>query len=254
MKQEKYDNSGAYQVIARLYDKLMGDGKYPDWEKLIREVAIKYQIKTGVCLDIACGTGNISRFLVEAGFKVVGVDASTEMIAIAGKKLPSERFVRADIRDFDLGAGFTAAPFAVSFYDSLNYLLSDKDMLSAFLAVSRHLKPGGIFLFDMNPMDHVAIAQKFRPRVFKEDDWYSVFQFGGKDRFWTLDIDLFTKEPSGLYRLDREQHVERGYNKEHILPLLEQAGFAPLEVREQYKVYEDGEKHLSRLYFITKKQ
>ena len=239
--------------MAQFYDKLMGESKYPGWKVLIDEVVKKYQVKKGKCLDLACGTGNISRLLIESGFKVVGVDFSREMVALAQEKFPSERFICADSRNFDLGSDAGLINFAVSFYDSLNYLLSDEAMLETFQSVHRNLESGGIFLFDMNPMEHIKIAQRFRPRVFEEGNLYSVFRFSGEDRFWILDIDLFIKETGDKYRLTRERHVERGYDQNSIKPLLEQANLKLLEVREEYKIYEDGKKHLSRLYFITQK-
>lgn len=252
MKKE-VNNLEAYQVMAQFYDKLMGENKYPGWKKLIAEVVEKYKIPKTLCLDVACGTGNISKLLIEQGFKVVGIDISSEMISIARQKFPAEIFVCADSRNFSLGSDLGEVSLAVSFYDSLNYLLFDEDMLQTFKSVNSNLKPGGIFLFDMNPMTHIKIAQKFRPRVFEDNSVYSVFRFDGENRFWNLNIDFFIKEDNSNYRLVREHHTERGYDKKDIVPLLKQANFKVLEVREEYKVYEDGKKHLSRLYFIAKK-
>lgn len=250
--EKKYDNSAAYRVMAQFYDKLMGGNKYPGWKNLIADVVEKYNIVKGTCLDVACGTGNISKLLIELEFKVVGIDISSEMIAVATQKFPKEQFVCADSRNFDLGDYAKPITLAVSFYDSLNYLLSDEDMLQTFKSVNRNIPTGAIFLFDMNPMDHIKTAQKFKPRVFEEAEFYSIFRFGGEGRFWTLDIDFFVKEGKS-YRLIKERHTERGYDKEDIAPMLEQAGFNLLEVREEYKTYEDNKKHLSRLYFIAQK-
>ena len=253
MDNEKhYDNSEAYRVMAKFYDTLMGGNKYPGWKDLIADVVEKYNIAKGTCLDVACGTGNISKLLIELGFKVMGIDISNEMVLVAKQKFPDEKFVCADSRDFDLENQGNPITLAVSFYDSLNYLLSDEDMLQTFKSVNRNIPKGTVFLFDMNPVDHVQTAQKFKPRVFEEEDFYSIFRFGGEGRFWTLDIDFFVKDGES-YRLIKEKHTERGYDMEDITPLLEQAGFNLLEVREEYKVYEDNEKHLSRLYFIAQK-
>jgi len=193
-KEKQYDNLEGYRVMARFYDKLMGNNKYSGWKSLIADVAEKYGIPKGVCLDVACGTGNISKLLVDLGFKVIGIDISDEMISVAKQKFPDEQFVCVDARNFDLGNQVKSITLAVSFYDSLNYLLSDDDMLQTFKSVNRNIPTGTIFLFDMNPMDHVQIAQKFKPRVFEESEFYSVFRFGGEGRFWTLDIDFFVKE------------------------------------------------------------
>ncbi|MFA5614890.1 MAG: class I SAM-dependent methyltransferase [Methanoculleus sp.] len=238
--------------MAKFYDKLMGGNKYPGWKILIADVVEKYNIPKGTCLDVACGTGNISNLLIELGFKVIGIDISDEMISVAKQKFPGEQFVCVDARNFNLGDQTKPVTLVVSFYDSLNYLLSDDDMLQAFKAVSRNIPVGTIFLFDMNPMDHVQVAQRFKPRIFEESEFYSIFRFSGEDRFWVLDIDFFVKEGE-FYRLIKEKHIERGYDKGDIVPLLEQAGFNLLEVIEEHKIYEDNKKHLSRLYFVAQK-
>ena len=239
--------------MAQFYDQMMGDGKYQGWKKLIARVVKQHHIATGKCLDVACGTGNITKLLLELGFRVVGVDISAEMVRLAQEKFPQENFVCADVRDFtlsdELRQGIT---LAVSFYDSLNYLLTDQDMLHAFQSVYRNLPSGTIFLFDMNTVAHVKAAQRYHPRVLEGKNFYSVYRFGGEGRFWTLNIDIFVKT-SGSYRLAREQHTERGYDKKDILPLLQQVGFKPLAVEEEFKTYEDGIEHLSRLYFVVQK-
>lgn len=250
---KNYDNSAAYHVMAQFYDKLMGENKYPGWKKIIADVVEKYNIAIGTCLDVACGTGNISKLLIELGFKVIGVDISPEMISVAKQKFPKEKFICSDIRNFNLhGENNQPIILAVSFYDSLNYLLSDKDMLETFKSVSQNIQTGTIFLFDMNTMDHVKTAQKFKPRVFEEEKFYSIFRFGGEDRFWTLDIDFFIKEDND-YRLIKERHIERGYDEENIIPLLKKAGFNLLEVRNEFKNYEDNQEHLSRQYYVAQK-
>ena len=250
---EKYNNSEAYHVMAQFYDRLMGDNKYIGWKKLITEIVEKHKIPKGLGLDVACGTGNISKILIDLGFKIRGVDFSAEMISIAQQKFPAEKFICADSRKFDFGKEQGTIDFAVSFYDSLNYLLDDNHILKTFKSVNACLKPGAIFLFDMNPMGHIEVAQKFKPRVFEDDDFYAVFRFGGEDRFWTLNIDFFIKENDGHYRLITEKHIERGYNEDDVIHLLNQAAFKLLEVKKEYKIYEDNIEHLSRLYFVAEK-
>lgn len=247
------ENRLTYKGLARHYDALMGGNKYPGWKELIASVVKQYGIQKDVCLDVACGTGNISQLVKELGFGVAGVDMSREMIDIAQKKFPEGTFVCSDVRDFSLNSELQShITLAVSFYDSLNYLLTDDDMMRALTAVYENIPTGAIFLFDMNTTDHVKAAQRYKPRVFRDTDFYTVFRFSGEERFWILDMDIFSKE-GDLYRLTTEHHIERAYDREHILPLIEQAGFKLLEVKNEYKLYEDGANRLSRLYFIVQK-
>jgi len=240
-----------YTAFARFYDKAMNKEKYQTWDDLIREMVQKYSVPKGWCLDIACGTGQISKRLLEQGFKVVGVDKSKAMLEIAKKRAPKAEYLEADIRDFKANREF---PLAVSFYDSLNYLLTDEDMLKTFKNVHAHLSKDGIFLFDMNTKDDLAVCQKMKPDIFKGKDYYFVFQHGGDGRKWVIDIELFTKKKDGSYERFHERHVERGYDDEDICPLLEKAGFDVLEVRRERRTSKERRKYFSRLYFVAKKR
>ncbi|MFH1392182.1 MAG: class I SAM-dependent methyltransferase [bacterium] len=253
MKDRNTTQQNNYHVIARFYDDLMGEKKYLIWGDIIADVVAKYKIPKGICIDVACGTGNISQILLKQGFAVVGVDRSKYMLAIAKKKLPQVDFVCSDIRDFELKQK-NEVVFAVSFYDSLNYLLTDKDILSAFQAIARNMPSGTIFLFDMNTREHILVSQKNKPRVFEYDDFYSIFRFGGENRIWTIDMDFFIKQPDGKFQLIKEHHKERAYDEKDTTPLFQKVGFELLEVRSENKVYEDGKEHLSRLYFIVKRR
>ena len=251
-KHKTSDNSAAYKLLAKYYDVMMADGKYPGWKDVISSVVKHYGIERGVCLDVACGTGNISKLLKELDFRIVGVDMSEDMISVAKKKFPQDVFITSDVRNFSLSDKVKSEiTFAVSFYDSLNYLLSDKDMLKALQGVYNNIPSDTIFLFDMNTTQHVQAAQKYKPRVLENSDFYSVYRFSGEGRFWILDMDIFMKE-GDKYRLVKERHIERAYDEEHIVPLVRQAGFDLLDVKKEYKLY-DGVKLLSRLYFIVRK-
>ncbi len=252
----KSDNQqrGCYGILARFYDRLMSGWKYEVWEALIAEVVGKYSIPRGLCLDVACGTGKISEIVARLGFDVLGIDNSEAMLEVAKEKLPSARFVAADVRNFDVGSDKNRVVMAVSFYDSLNNLLTDEDMLAAIQSISRNLPPGAIFLFDMNTYEHVLASQHSKPRTFEDEACKTVFRFGGKGRLWTIDMEFDVKRPDGSVEHETERHVERGYDEIDIRPILEAAGFDLLEVRRENKVYEDGKERLSRLYFITRKR
>jgi SAM-dependent methyltransferase len=93
-------------------------------------------------LDVGCGTGQLTAEVAERGAEVVGVDASPDMIAGARKNHPDLRFEVADA---------TSLPFAESFDAVLSNAALHwvRDQSAAIASISKALKPGGRFVFEM---------------------------------------------------------------------------------------------------------
>jgi SAM-dependent methyltransferase len=61
-------------------------------------------------LDLGCGTGNpIARHIIDRGFRVVGVDQSQKLLAIARTVVPEAELIHADMMDVQLTKTFAAA-------------------------------------------------------------------------------------------------------------------------------------------------
>jgi SAM-dependent methyltransferase len=95
-------------------------------------------------LDVGCGNGvPITEALVNAGYRVAGLDSSTGMLARFLANLPGTPAVRGDAR---------RCPFAGGIFDAaiswgMIFHLPRGDQAMVFASVSRVLKPGAPFLF-----------------------------------------------------------------------------------------------------------
>jgi ubiquinone/menaquinone biosynthesis C-methylase UbiE len=130
----------AYDRIAQWFDvnRTRELIELPYLEELIRRVPPGAAI-----LDLGCGTGEpILRYLVELGFDVTGIDASTAMIAIAKRRFPATRLLVGDMRTIALEQTFDA----VIAWHSLFHLPHD-DQRAMFPAFARMLNPGGLLMF-----------------------------------------------------------------------------------------------------------
>jgi SAM-dependent methyltransferase len=67
--------------------------------------SILASIPAGRALDVACGTGRHTRQLIRLGHRVVGVDHTREMLAVARRELPEAEFAEADLRALPLPDG-----------------------------------------------------------------------------------------------------------------------------------------------------
>jgi ubiquinone/menaquinone biosynthesis C-methylase UbiE len=121
--------------------------------------------KNSKILDVGCGTGvPVARFLVEAGFEVVGIDFSEKMLKVARKNVPQATFVRKNMTKMDFPDnsfdGLTA------FY-SIIHVPREKHTL-LFKSFNRILRPDGIMLVCMGP-----------------DDWESTEEYYGIRMLWS---------------------------------------------------------------------
>lgn len=119
----------------------------------IRALLSKHHIRPhSKILELACGTGAHGIPLAEAGFEVLGIDRSAAMLSEARRRasaqnLPFQTFA-ADVIDFDLGmADFGVAIFM---FETFPLITEYGDLISHFAAVRRHLKPGGLYLIDID--------------------------------------------------------------------------------------------------------
>ncbi len=136
-----------YDPFARVYNKHWGDdftGRvFPILEQLVlRQLPVGASI-----LDLCCGTGQMARTLTALGYRVTGMDGSTEMLRFARENAPGAQFIHADARSFELTQTFDAA---ISLFDSLNHVMTLEELTTVFRNVCAVLRDNGPFFFDLN--------------------------------------------------------------------------------------------------------
>jgi SAM-dependent methyltransferase len=111
----------------------------------------------GRVLELACGSGRVTRALARDGHHVVGLDASLPMLEQAQARLARlgsaarqrVSLVAGDIRTFALAARF---PLIVMAFNSFEHLYTRVEVAACLQRVREHLEPGGVFVFDVqNP-------------------------------------------------------------------------------------------------------
>ena len=138
-----------YSAIARVYDRLNKDIDYKKWADFFEECFSRFLCqKPEIILDLACGTGRMTRELASRGYDMIGVDGSADMLgeayASGGEGI---LYLMQDMRDLEL---YGTVGATVCCLDSLNYLLKDEDLLKTFSLVHNYSDPDGLFIFDMN--------------------------------------------------------------------------------------------------------
>jgi SAM-dependent methyltransferase len=161
---------------SKYYDILYKEKDYLAEVEFIDSLIKQYapgKVKTIV--DMGCGTGGHALLLAEKGYSVTGIDRSEDMLSIAKAKktkIPVD-FFKADIRDFNLNKKFDAI---VSMFAVMSYQTTNEDFEKALLSASRHLKPGGLFIFDVwfgpavltqKPCDRIKIIKNNDEKIIR---------------------------------------------------------------------------------------
>ena len=234
----------AYTSFASVYDTFMDNVPYGEWGGYIYTLLCRYGVKSGIILDLGCGTGTITEILAGYGYDMIGVDNSEDMLELAMEKRMASGYdilyLLQDMREFELYGTVRAV---VSVCDSVNYITEPEELAGVFRLVNNYLDPGGIFIFDFNTeykyrevMGDCTIAEDRGPCSFIWDNCYYE-----EERINEYDLTLFiregtalgqnegaeeddTEENGALYRKYTETHFQRGYTLEEIRELLSSAG------------------------------
>ncbi|HEY3291762.1 MAG TPA: class I SAM-dependent methyltransferase [Anaerolineae bacterium] len=152
------DSPAAYAALARIYD--LQHATYTPDVDMYKHFASEHQARSQdtVILEIGSGTGRIMIPLVEAGYRVVGVDQSPEMLQIARERLaafPPERWqlIEADARTLNLTDRFGMAFVALN---TFLHNLTREHQLEMLAAIRRHLRDDGVLIIDLPPNDELA--------------------------------------------------------------------------------------------------
>jgi ubiquinone/menaquinone biosynthesis C-methylase UbiE len=246
-----------------IYEKFSGlyaAGPYPGYGLRIAgflpSVLARLDLRPATLLDIACGEGAFAVSMARAGLAVTGIDISDDMLARARRRAAEEgvpvKFVRADMRSFQLGERFD---LATCWYDSLNYLMSSEDLGAAFAAARRALARAGTFMFDINTPAGLAWIARSRPveTVQNRADAFEVHvnAFDPARGIAAKRIGGFIRQ-DGSWTEVREDHFERAYSLSEIRALLVSAGFQEVACWGSIDQMTEPLPEAGRVWFVAK--
>lgn len=219
----------AYEALAGAYDALLEDGDHRRRADRLARRLQKSRIPVEAVLDLGCGTGTVACLLAERGYRVVAVDSSAEMLAEADRKAaaldggPRPFFLCRSMAGLRLTAPVDAA---VSTLDALNYVTRPKELQETFRRVSRYLRPGGLFLFDVNT-PYKLRRMDGRTWLDEREDVFCVWRtdFSERTRTCVYWVDLFRRRRDGAWERSAEEHRERAWEWDELRQWLTDAGF-----------------------------
>jgi SAM-dependent methyltransferase len=194
------------------------------------------QERGGLVVELGCGSGLLTRYLVDAGHRVVATDASPAMLDIAreyaGDALEVRRLALPD-------DPIPRAEAIVSVGHVLNYLPDADAIDRALVAIAAALRLGGLLAIDICDRSYheASSAPDVKARV--TDDWAIINErsLPSPDRF-VRQMAIFTRNDDGSWRRDDERHenvlIDTGtvpaLLAEHGVQARLGTGFGPMEL------------------------
>lgn len=146
----------AYRDFAYWYDALNTEADYDRHTEEVEKLLRAGGVEEGIVADLGCGTGEVTLRLAKAGYDMIGVDGSDEMLSVLREKMEQAEnteilLLSQNLAGLELYGTIRAA---VSTSDTLNHL-PPNDLKEAVSRVSLFTEPGGLLVFDVNtPYKH----------------------------------------------------------------------------------------------------
>ena len=243
----------AYTSFARVYDMFMDNVPYEVWGRYIVEKLRANGIDSGYVVDLGCGTGKLTTLLADAGYDMIGIDNSFDMLDMALEREDDRiLYLMQDMREFELYGTVSAV---VSVCDSVNYITEEEELEEVFRLVNNYLDPKGIFIFDFNTkykyqkvLGDRTIAEKRDECSFIWDNYYYE-----DEEMNEYELTLFIQEKGNLYRKFEEVHLQRAYTLEQMIRLVKKSG---LEFVTAYDAFtrEQPTDTSERIYMVAREQ
>jgi SAM-dependent methyltransferase len=150
-----------YGRDADLYDRIYGR---PDLYERATEFVLAQigEAEAPRILDLCTGTGTHARYFAAGGARVLGVDRSAEMIAIARAKAPGARFVVADVVRVKVPGPFHAV---TCLYGGIHYVEEPADVQLLLTRCRELLVPGGVLVFELRDRSSVSTEPLYETRA-----------------------------------------------------------------------------------------
>ena len=224
----------AYNEFAYFYDEFNGAADYDAlYEYVVGELR-GHHIADGIVADLGCGTGDLTLMLSQAGYDMIGIDRSEEMLSVLRDKADALNLtgrillLRQDLLHLDLYGTIRAA---VSTFDTYNHIGPLENFEKAIAQAAFFMEKDGVFVFDLNtPYKHRKILAG------------QTFDFDAEDAAcrWSnhcdedtgrvdLQIDIHYKDTGEDFH---EEFSEYSYPMQTVISLLERYGFAVVKIAD----------------------
>jgi SAM-dependent methyltransferase len=161
------------------------------------------RVRGGLVLELGCGSGLFTRYLVEAGHDVVATDASPAMLALARETAPGAEVQQLVLPDDSL----PECDAVVSIGHVLSYLPDEAAVERALAAAADSLRSGGVLALDLCDLRYGELRRDDPNSSRIAEDRAIVTRFSlPRPNLFVREIAAFLQGEDDAWRRDDERH------------------------------------------------
>ncbi len=233
-----------YKILSEIYSHLMKDINYNAWAEYLLDVIEAHSVMPQSALELASGAGDLAKSLYElTGMNIILSDLSPEILTRTKVNFPK---IVCDMRNLPFRKKFD---IVFSTFDSVNYLLTEDDLLKLFLEVKSILSDEGIFLFDVSLENNSLNNAEF----FNYGGTVNNISFERKSYYnpqTKIHVNEFVIEQNG--KTFYEKHRQKIYPLFDYFSVLEKAGLFAAACYDAF-TFEDATPESERAQFVVRK-
>lgn len=224
-----------FQKYARFYDIFYKNKDYQAEITFVEKLINRYgppQAKT--ILDLGCGTASHLIPLLKRGYQAVGVDRSSDMLAIAQNKISAQklpaRLIKSELNKFSLNKKFDVV---ICMFSVINYLPSARRLRQTLRNIYKHMKKDSLFIFDF--WNGSAVQRYYTPnkrKVFRHGhqtvERRSTTSLNSKNKTCEVNYVCTFRENGHKPYSFKEKHILRYFTIDQIKKELHSVGFQVL--------------------------
>lgn len=229
-----------------IYDHLMSRIDYSGWSEYLYDLYESFGVEEKLPLELASGSGKLSRKLLSHFSKIVCSDLNLKMLKINGNKNLLK--VNCDMRRLPFKREFG---FIYCTFDSFNYLINREDVSLVLKQIGSLLKSEGLFTFDVsleaNSIKNIGILN--RSGEYKGIKYTQTSNYNTDSRYHSNIFKLIFPDGSKKY----ESHTQKIYAFNEYFDIIDNLELYVSECFEFF-TFKDANPDCERVQFILRKR
>lgn len=241
-----------YEDFSYIYDKLSFDIEYEKYARNILGLVEKNNIKKDKMLELAAGSGMLTKYFFDEFKEIDALDISTDMLNVFAQKHDNDNvnLIYYDMVEYENPAAYD---LIVILLDSINYVTNPKDLEKLIANCYKNLKENGLLVLDINSEYKMREIFGSNCYVYEYEDIFYTWDNFMEDDLVDMHLNFFVENEDGSYKRIYEYQQERVYERAYISKILSENGFTDIKYSDEDTMGEVSDQTMRILFQAVRK-